>query len=382
MHIGYITPEYPHPGKPNPVGGIGTFIKNVASQLVLLGHRITVFQYGQPKYSEYYDGEIWVIEIPKKNTLPLLTGYFNRKQIEQTINKFVKQENIDILEAPDWTGPTAFMHFNVPLVIRLHGSDTFFCHLEKRPQKFKNRLLEKNAIRKADALVGVSRFVADKTKSLFKLEKEIEVVHNGINTKVFKPLDIPVDEGNILYFGALIRKKGVLELAHIFNEVIKLKPDAHLTLIGKNVPDILEGRPTLELFVQKLSPKAKAQVKHIPHVPYHMIKEHIAKANVVVLPSFAEAFPMTWLEAMAMEKALVTSDIGWAPELMIDGETGYMVNPKNHNLYAQRIVELLSDKLLAIKMGKQARERIINNFEITDKTKETVRFYERIIHQK
>ena len=300
MHIGYITPEYPHPEKNQSVGGIGTFIKNIASQLTALGHHVSVFNYGQYNNSEYFDGKIRVITIQKKKSLPLLTGFLNRKHIEQTIIRYVKQDNIELLEAPDWTGPTAFMHFNVPLVIRLHGSDTFFCHLEKRPQKFKNRLLEKNAIRKADALVGVSRFVADKTKSLFKLEKEIEVVHNGINTKVFKPLDIPIDEGNILYFGALIRKKGVLELAHIFNEVIKLKPDAYLTMIGKNVPDILEGRPTLELFLQKLSPKAKAQVKHIPHVPYHTIKEHIAKANVVVLPSFAEAFPMTWLEAMAM----------------------------------------------------------------------------------
>ena len=82
----------------------------------------------------------------------------------------------------------------------------------------------------------------------------------------------------------------------------------------------------------------------------------------MVLPSFAEALPMTWIEAMALEKAIVTSDIGWAKEVMIDGETGFTVDPWDHNTYAERIIELLDDEELGRIMGSSARKRILDKF--------------------
>ena len=63
--------------------------------------------------------------------------FFYRKHLQNYINSVVKKEKIDVIEAPDWTGVTAFMNFTVPLVIRFHGSDTYFCHIKKR--KYENR---------------------------------------------------------------------------------------------------------------------------------------------------------------------------------------------------------------------------------------------------
>ncbi len=94
-----------------------------------------------------------------------------------------------------------------------------------------------------------------------------------------------------------------------------------------------------------------------------MVRKEIEKASVVVLPSFAEALPMTWLEAMAMEKALVTSNIGWAPEVMIDGETGFTVDPKNHSLYAEKILQLLKDEELARKWEKKRESKLSRSFQ-------------------
>ena len=60
------------------------------------------------------------------------------------------------------------------------------------------------------------------------------------------------------------------------------------------------------LFFNALTPEARESVTHLNEVPYKAIKDFIKKANVIVLPSFAEAFPMTWLETLAMEKVLVS----------------------------------------------------------------------------
>ena len=75
--------------------------------------------------------------------------YFYKKAIEKYFNKLCDQENIDVIEAPDWTGITAFMRLNRPLVVRFNGSDAYFCKLENRPQKKKNRWLEKRNLQNA-----------------------------------------------------------------------------------------------------------------------------------------------------------------------------------------------------------------------------------------
>ena len=96
---------------------------------------------------------------------------------------------------------------------------------------------------------------------------------------------------------------------------------------------------------------------------------------MVVLPSFAEALPMTWLEAMAMEKAIVASDIGWAPEVMEHGETGFTVNPKYHLEYAKKIIQLLEDENLAKQMGENARKKVLKEFSAPIIAKRNIDFY-------
>ena len=107
----------------------------------------------------------------------------------------------------------------------------------------------------------------------------------------------------------------------------------------------------------------------------------IATANVVVLPSFAEALPMTWLEAMAMEKALVTSDVGWAKEVMVNGLTGFTVDPKDHQEYAGKVLKLLNDPALALKMGKAAREQVVAKFSSEVVVGRNIGFYEGILER-
>ena len=71
-------------------------------------------------------------------------------------------------------------------------------------------------------------------------------------------------------------------------------------------------------------------VTYLGKIPYHEVQQYIKKAHVCVFPSFAETLGMVTIEAMAMQKPVVNTKIGWAKELIVDGESGFLVYPKNH----------------------------------------------------
>lgn len=377
MHLAFLSPEYPHPHS-TASGGLGTSIKNLAEQLVKREHKISVFIYGQEEDQVFEEEDIEFYFIKQLN-YDFFGWYRYRKYLESYLNKVILEENIDTLEAPDWTGITAFIKLKCPLIIRFHGSDSYFCRMEGRPQKKKNFWFEKLAIKNADHLLSVSEFTAKKTREIFDLKKEIKVIPNSVDVNVFSPTGEEVEPNRILYFGSVIRKKGVLELAEIFNIINKKNPNARLIMAGRDVPDIQTGKSTRSLFEEILNEESHENVSWLGSLPYEKIKVQITKAAVIVLPSFAEALPMTWLEAMAIEKALITSDIGWANEVMTDGKTGYTVDPKDHQLYAERTLQLLLDPALSARMGKAARKQIMEKFSTEVVVEENIRFYESVI---
>ena len=148
----------------------------------------------------------------------------------------------------------------LPFDNTLNGSDGYFCALEGRQQKWKNRLFERIALKSANALISVSAFTAIKTNEVFNLNIDFTVIPNSIKTDDFVPVDQDKNLNQILYFGTIIRKKGVLELANIFNEVHSQRPETELLLLGKDVVDIFENRSTKELFKKRLTNTASKKV--------------------------------------------------------------------------------------------------------------------------
>lgn len=378
MHLGFITSEYPSTNL-GPSGGLGTSIRNLAQGLVEKDVEVTVFVIAQKVDLHFTDGKIKIISIAKKKHIAL-NWYIERKRIQQIIQQYIDSRSLDILEAPDWTGISAFMKFSIPLVIRLHGSDSYFCHLDGRKQKWKHYFLEKTALKNADKIVSVSSFTGSLTKKIFKLSNEIVTIHNSINKDDFQPLAIETDPNMILYFGTVIRKKGVLELAQAFNILIEKEPRVKLVLLGKDTLDYFTKTSTISLFKDLLSEKASKHVEHINEVPYEEVKKHIATAQVITLPSFAEAFPMTWLETLILKKPLVSSNIGWAKELMINDVTGFTVDPKNYESYAQKLQELLNNSQKRILFGEHGRKHVIENFSSDVIAEKNILFYKNVIN--
>ncbi len=380
MHLAFLTPEYPH-SLSTSSGGLGTSIKNMVTALIEKEIKVSIFIYGQSTNEIFTENGI-KFHLIKQKKYKFLGWYLYRKFIQNYLNKAIIQEKIEALEAPDWTGITAFMKLKCPLVIRFHGSDTYFCHLENRPQKNKNFWFEKKALAGADHLISVSEFTSIKTAGLFGLKKKIKIIPNSVDVDYFTANNTGIEPNTILYFGSIIRKKGVLELAAIFNLIIEAKPKSRLIFVGKDVNDHITGGSTRQLILDKFSPAAKKNTTWMGVLPYEKVLEQIAAANVVVLPSFAEALPMTWLEAMAMEKALVSSDIGWAREVMTNNLTGFTVDPKDHQIYAEKILYLLENKDEALQMGKAARELVLKKFSTEVVVERNIEFYERVIQPK
>ena len=77
----------------------------------------------------------------------------------------------------------------------------------------------------------------------------------------------------------------------------------------------------------------------------------------------------------------MSSNIGWANELMVDNKTGFTVNPKNHEEFAERIIELLNDKQLCESFGKAGRQRVIEKFSAEKITNQNIEFYKAVINK-
>ncbi|MFA9189992.1 glycosyltransferase family 4 protein [Flavobacterium sp. FZUC8N2.13] len=376
--IAFLTPEYPH-AKTGNSGGIGTSIKNLAKGLLETGCSVRILVYGQQEDCFFDDEGITVQQI-KNVKIKGLSWFFTRKKIERMINRLYREKEIDLVEAPDWTGITSFIQpEKCPVVIRLNGSDTYFCHLDQRPVKWKNKFHEKRALQKADGLLAVSQFTADKTNEVFRLNKKFTIIPNSIDTTTFVTNNTIPQLNTILYFGSLIRKKGLLELPFVFNQVVKENPLAQLLLVGKDVADIVSGSSsTWEMMKPLFSEQALSNVKYLGSVPYTEIQNYIKEATVCVFPSFAEALPVSWIEAMAMQKAVVASNIGWATDVIDDGINGFLVHPEKHKEYADAILKLLANESLRQEMGKAARKKVMEKFSIATVAEQSLVFYKQI----
>ncbi|TXD81689.1 glycosyltransferase family 4 protein [Subsaximicrobium wynnwilliamsii] len=380
MNIAFLTPEYPHP-KVGHSAGLGTSIGNLSKELARQGHNIYVFVYGQKESLDFNDESVNIYLIGDKN-YNFAKWFRYRKHIQKYVQTVIDIHNITILEVPDWTGISAFMRFSVPIVMRFHGSDTYFCHLEKRQQKMKNRWFEQLAVNKAEAFIAPTSFAGQLSKRLFKIQddKPVATIHYGLQLENFINTNPSSYEAHtVLYIGTLIRKKGVFELPEILKHVKKQVPNAKLLIIGSDAPDIVSGNTsTWELLKNSFETSLLRDVHYFGKKPYHEVQEAIKTSHVCIFPSFAETLGMVTIESMALQKPVVNSSIGWAQELIIDRETGFLVHPKDHVLFAERIISLLQNKDKCLTIGKAARSLVEDRFDIRKQAVKNIQFYQDI----
>ncbi len=358
MNIGFLSNEYP----PLPSGGIGTSVRNLARALVSRGHRVTVVGWGPEARFEDFGVRARFLG---ETRLPSLGWLLNRGSARRELLRLIEEEGLDVVEAPDWCGPSAGLRLPCPIGVRCHGSATYFAEILGERVRSSVMLAERMALEGATGLAAVSRFTAGLTRELFGLADRFRVIPNGVDLSRFRPgLPEELEPGTVLYLGTLVRKKGVLDLGPAFSRVVRREPRARLTLAGRDSADRRTGSPsTWSLLEASLSTAARARTDLLGLVPYEEVQERIRRAAVCVFPSYAEAQPLAWLEAMACARPLVGYDLGWAREVVRSGVDGILVPPGDTAALADAVVGLLHDPERAAALGASARARVEAEFD-------------------
>jgi len=374
MNIAFLTSEYP----PLCAGGIGTSIRNLAQALVGQGHTVTVLGWGAK--AEFEDRGVQV-RFLGHTSVPKAGWLLNRRLAQRELNRLVRRNKLDIVEVQDWCGLSAGMHLDCPVTIRCHGTATYFGYLLRERVRPTVRWAERIALNQAKSIIAVSRFTAETTQRLFGLREAIGVIPNGIDLLRFQPADPDETEANtILYLGTLVRKKGILDLCRIFSRVVDARPAARLRLIGRDARDKSTGSSsTWELCKELLSPAARERAEYVGAQPYDVVQDSIQRAAVCVFPSYAEALPLSWLEAMACAKPVVAYDIGWAPEIIDAGVSGILIKLGDVESFAEHLLTVLGDQAHAKGLGVAARRRVERDFASAVVAESTLIHYRSVI---
>ena len=376
MHCAFLTTEYP----PLRTGGIGTSIQSLAHALVELGHRVSVIGWGAEARFEDRGVEVNLLG---ETSIPRMGWLLNRRRAAKEIRRLVSEDGLEIVEAPDWCGPSAGLRTLCPIVVRCNGSDAYFARLEGRRSRPSVRKAESMALRTAHSIAAVSTFTAEETRKIFSLSGPIEILPNGVSTAAFSQVaEIVPEEPTLLYLGTLVRKKGVLDLPAILRQVRTRIPQARLVLAGSDAPDRRTGRKsTRALIEESLDIADRDAVEFLGAVPNAEVPALLAGASACLFPSYAEAFPVAWLEAMAAARPIVAYDIGWAQEVLSPEREGALVPPGDTSAFGGAAAALLASPDRARATGRAARQRVESNFTAELNARRTAAWYGRLLSQ-
>lgn len=380
MHICFLTNEYPKAGFPH--GGLGSFVKTMAEALVKNDVQVSVIglNYTLANETESVNG-VRIIRI-QKSKVKGLAWYFNSKYIAKTIAALHKENPIDIVEGAELSLAFLPKIKEIKYVIRLHGGHHFFAEGENRGITWWKGFQEKRSFKKADAFIAVSNYVKSHTATYLSYHnKPVEVIFNPINGQLFQPQEVAIETNNITFAGTICEKKGIRQLIQAFPLVKEKFPDAILNLYGRDwlFPDGSSYIKMLqEIELPKLGEYAKDVVFH-GAVSFTEIPNAYAKAAVCVFPSHMETLGLVAPEAMAMEKPVIFTKLGPGPEVISDGETGWLCNPHEPKDIANAIVEVLSNPEKAQAIAKQAKRFVSEKFALHEIVQKNIHFYKKIL---
>jgi alpha-maltose-1-phosphate synthase len=237
---------------------------------------------------------------------------------------------------------------------------------------------ERAALEAADAIVAVSGAMRDDVLSCYPaiVPDRVQVIHNGIDTEEYKPdhgTDVLERHGvdpakpYVIFVGRITHQKG---LEHLLDAAPSIDPSAQLVLCA-GAPDT----PEIGERVRSRIPQLERVTWIEEMLPKPEVIQLLTHATVFVCPSIYEPMGIVNLEAMACETAVVASRVGGIPEVVAEGETGFLVEPGNAEELAARVNELLADSELAARFGKAGRRRAVEQFSWRRIAEQTVALY-------
>jgi len=383
-----LTREYP----PEVYGGAGTHVEYLVRELRRLAE-VSVHCWGRPRDEPGVVSHLpWeALAEPRPESAAL-----QAMSIDLAMAGGVK--GAEVVHSHTWYanlgGHLAKLMWSIPHLMTIHSLEPL------RPWKAEqlgggyalSMFCERTAIEAADGVIAVSGAVRRDVLDCYPdLDPDrVHVIHNGIDPEIYKPDPSPetlagfgIDPSRPYAFfnGRITRQKG---LPLLLAAALHLDPHFQV-VIAASSPDT----PEIGSEVDALAERVRIERGNLVWINRFLPREDLihlhSGATVFVCPSIYEPFGLVVLEAMACETAVVASRVGGIPEIVVDGETGYLVDYDVDQPLAftrglaARIEELLRDPARASAMGKAGRQRVVDRFGWPAIASRTVELYRSLL---
>ena len=381
-----------HWGFPPIVGGVETHLTIILPQMVKLGHNVSLLTgsvEGVKGRYKYEGVDIYRTPLMDLNWLSQRGLKGLEDEVQEAFGKFINKTKPDVIH-------THNMHYfsevhtktlellakqkGIPLLVTAHNTwdDLLFMDLTHKIDW--------------THIIAVSHFIKKEIIGIGVDHKKVTVIHHGIDQKKFRP---GISAKNILKrFPHLEGKKIIFHPARIglakgcdtsikaMNIVKQKYPDIMLVLAGsKNIIDWAHTQQKDIAYLVTL-------IKHfemdsnvlIDIYTLDEVRELYELSNVCLYPSNAsEPFGLTMLEAMAMAKAMVVTNMGGMPEIIRDGINGFVVPVRDFEALAAKICQLIEDIKLCERFGYTGRQIVESHYTKEMVTNETIGIYHKVI---
>ncbi|MCC6621840.1 MAG: N-acetyl-alpha-D-glucosaminyl L-malate synthase BshA [Deltaproteobacteria bacterium] len=336
-------------------GGSGVIATEVGLALAARGHRVHLFAYARPARLH---SDALVFHRVEVRDYPVFHHPPYAMALASRIVDVARHEPLDVLHVhyavPHATSALlardvlASDGARVPrIVTTLHGTDITLVGSDPiyRP-------ITRFSILESDAVTVPSRYLRDETRARLALaDQPIEIVPNFVDTERFasparRTLG-PNDEAVLVHVSNLRPVKRAPDCVDVLARVAAARP-ARLVFVGDG-PDLglIESRAAELGVADRVTLAGELDD----------VREHLARADVFLLPSALESFGVAALEAMAMGVPVIASDVGGLPEVVAHGETGMLAPVGDVESMARATLELLADPARCLAMGRAARDR-------------------------
>lgn len=349
---------------PYSIGGREKYVYDLAKGLSKAGHEVEVFTCGDSLFKRYYKIEDsgFIVHYFPRFLIPLLVGYY---RIPFTIFSRLLKTDADIIHAHDFHHFTSLIcavvskKLKKPFLLTEHGYPEQFGIINSAI-KFYDKFFLPQIVKSSNKIIAVSNFIKEKLIWKYHVPKrKIQVVHNAIDlseykveSNIFREKYGLKNKKIILAVGRLTKEKGFQYLIKAFPNILKNVPESVLVIIG---PKNYYEKKLKEL--TRLN-KVVDKVIFTGVVSEEMLKSALFSSNLVIIPSLYEPFGIIALESMAYGKPIIASGVGGLSEFLINYENCLLVSPDSTKELSEKVLELLTNKKLANRLGRNAKKTV------------------------
>jgi N-acetyl-alpha-D-glucosaminyl L-malate synthase BshA len=363
-------------------GGSGVLATELGKALAQKGHQVHFITYQQPVRLNGFIPNIFYHEV-QVPTYPLFDYPPYETALASTLVDVIKNNQLQLLHV-HYAIPHASAAYmakkileqeglHIPVITTLHGTDITLVGRDKTYAP-----VVTFSINQSDAITAVSQNLRDETFRSFKIEKPIEVIYNFVDVQRFtrKPIDAfrrviaPNGEKILLHASNFRKIKRVQDVVRIFHEVVKEIP-SKLLFVGDG-PE----RGTAEELARQLG--VCNDIRFVGK--QEQMEDILAIADLFLLTSEYESFGLAALEAMAAGVPVIATNAGGLPEIMINGQNGYMSDVGDIVSMSQNAITILENEE-TMKRFREGAIKQANAFDIHNIIPVYEKLYDEVLQQ-